>query len=61
MSILTIFIVIIIFGLLLWAVNTYLPLDDKVKQILNIVAIIFLVIWILKITGIIAYLTRITV
>ena len=60
MSILTIFIVIIIFGLLFWAVNTYLPLDGKVKQILNILAIIFLVIWILKITGIIAYLTRIT-
>ena len=61
MSILTVLIVIVVFGVILWAINNFLPMDGKVKQILNIVAIIFLVIWILKITGIIAYLTRITV
>jgi hypothetical protein len=56
MSILTILVVLVVVGLLLWLVNSYIPMDAKVKQILNIVAIIALIIWLLKIFGIFAYL-----
>lgn len=61
MPILTIFIVIIIVGLLLYLVNTYLPLDAKVKSILNIVVIVVLVIWLLKAFGVFAMLSGVRV
>jgi hypothetical protein len=43
-------IVFIVFvGLVLWLVNQYIPMDPKVKQILNVVVIIALVLWLLGI------------
>jgi 1-acyl-sn-glycerol-3-phosphate acyltransferase len=50
--ILTIFIVIIVVGVLLWLVNTYIPMDRKIKNILNAVVVIILVIWLLKAFGV---------
>ncbi len=52
MPILTIFIVIIVVGVLLWLVNTYIPMDRKIKNILNAVVVIILVIWLLKAFGV---------
>ncbi|HEY5591116.1 MAG TPA: Thivi_2564 family membrane protein, partial [Paludibacter sp.] len=40
MSLLSILLVIIIVGVLLWVVNTYIPMDHKIKNILNIVVVI---------------------
>ena len=51
MPILNILIVIIVVGVLLWLVNTYLPMDRKIKSILNAVVIIVLVIWLLRAFG----------
>lgn len=56
MSILNVLIVLIVVGVLLWLVNTYIPMDAKIKQILNIVAIIAVVIWLLKAFGVLASL-----
>jgi uncharacterized membrane protein len=56
MSILTVLVVLIVIGVLLWLVNTYIPMDAKIKQILNIVAIIFVIIWLLKAFGVLASL-----
>jgi hypothetical protein len=39
-------------GVLLWAVNTYIPMDAKIKQIINVVAIICVVVWLLEIFGV---------
>jgi hypothetical protein len=56
MSLLTILIVLVVVGLILWLVNTYIPMDGKIKQILNIVAIIAVIIWLLKAFGVFAML-----
>lgn len=56
MSILTILIVLIVVGLLLWLVNNYIPMDGKIKQLFNIVAVIAVIIWLLKVFGVFAYL-----
>jgi hypothetical protein len=61
MPLLTILIVLIIAGVLLWLVNNYIPMDRKIKSILNIVVVIVLVIWLLKIFGVFSYLTSIHV
>jgi hypothetical protein len=51
MPLLTILIVLLVVGVLLWLVNTYLPMDRKIKNILNAVVVIVLVIWLLKVFG----------
>ena len=59
MSRFTILLIIIIAGVLLWLVNAYIPMDSKIKRIFNIVVVVVLIIWILKVFGIFSYLTNI--
>ena len=56
MSLITILIVLIVVGVILWLVNSYIPLDSKIKMIINIVVVAFVVIWLLKVFGVFAYL-----
>jgi hypothetical protein len=56
MPVITILIVLIIVGILLWLVNTYIPMDGKIKKIINIVTIIAIILWLLKAFGVFAYL-----
>lgn len=49
-------VVIIVVGVLLWLVNNYIPMDSKIKQILNIVVVIALILWILKVFGLLSFL-----
>ena len=57
MSVLTVLLVLVCIGVLLWLVNKYVPMDAKIKQILNIVAIIAVILWLLKAFGVFAYLS----
>lgn len=52
MSLLTIVIVIVVVGVLLWAINSFIPMDGKIKSILNVVVVIALVLWLLRAFGI---------
>jgi hypothetical protein len=61
MPLLTILIVIIVAGVLLWLVNTYIPMDGKIKSIFNVVVVIIVIVWLLKIFGVFTYLTNISV
>jgi len=61
MSILSILLVIIIVGVLLWVVNTYIPMDRKIKNILNIVVVIIVIVWLLKVFRLFSYLTNVQV
>ncbi len=48
MPLLSIIVVLVIAGVLMWLVNTYIPMDAKIKQILNIVVIIVIVLWLIS-------------
>ena len=48
MPLLTILIVLIVAGVLLWLVNNYIPMDRTIKNILNAVVVIALIVWLLK-------------
>lgn len=61
MPILNIVIVLIVVGVLLWLVNNYIPMDSKIKKILNVVVVIAVIIWLLKAFGLFDYLTNIRV
>ena len=41
-------IALVIVGVLLWLINTYIPMDAKIKSILNVVIVIAVVIWLLR-------------
>ena len=45
-------ITLVVVGVLLWLVNTYIPMDGKIKQILNIVIVIAVVLWLLRVFGV---------
>jgi hypothetical protein len=61
MPLIHVFFVLIVVGVLLWLVNTYIPMDAKIKNILNIVVVIVVVLWLLRAFGILDTLTGIRV
>ena len=61
MPVLTIIIVILVVGVLLWLINSYIPMQRTIKGILNAVVIIILVIWLLKVFGVLDSLQNVTI
>lgn len=61
MPLLDVMVIIIVIGILLWAVNRFIPMDQQIKHILNIVVICVTVWWVLNVFGIIAYLQGIRI
>ncbi len=55
MSLISLVVTLIIIGVLLWLVNTYIPMDGKIKKILNIVVFICVVLWLLSAFGILNF------
>ena len=53
MPLINLAITLIVVGVLLWLVNTYIPMDGKIKKILNVVVVICVVVWLLYVFGII--------
>jgi len=54
MSITSLIVTLVVVGLLLWLVNNYIPMDHKIKSILNVVVVIIVVLWLLSAFGIIS-------
>jgi uncharacterized membrane protein YhdT len=52
MSLISLAVTLIVIGVLLWMVNTYIPMDGKIKKILNVVVVICVVVWLLFAFGI---------
>ncbi|HXB57959.1 MAG TPA: Thivi_2564 family membrane protein [Candidatus Acidoferrales bacterium] len=52
MSLISLVITLVVIGVLLWLINTYIPMDGKIKSILNAVVVICVVVWLLFAFGI---------
>lgn len=61
MNIIAIVITVIVVGLVLYLAETYIPMAEPIKKILRIVVIIVLVIWLLRVSGLWAYLSNVNV
>jgi hypothetical protein len=61
MPLIEIVIVLIVVGVLLWLINTYIPMASPIKSLLNAVVVIALIIWILQVFGLWHYVTNIRV
>jgi len=55
MSLISVVLILILVGVLLWIVNRYIPMAAPIKTILNIVVTVVVVIWLLQIFGLIGH------
>lgn len=56
MPLMSLLVTLIVVGVLLWLVNSYIPMDAKIKNILNIVVVIVVVLWLLRAFGVLGSL-----
>lgn len=61
MSLLTIVVALIVVGLLLWLVNTYIPMEANIKRILTGVVVVVVVLWLLQGFGLLDGLSAIRI
>ena len=52
MSLVSLVVVLVIVGVILWLINSYIPMDAKIKKILNVVVIIVVILWLLQAFGV---------
>ena len=61
MPLIQVVLVLIVVGVLLWLVNTYVPMAGSIKSILNAVVVIVVVLWLLNVFGVLDNISRIRV
>ncbi|HZK12744.1 MAG TPA: Thivi_2564 family membrane protein [Atribacterota bacterium] len=61
MSLISLLVVLIAVGVILWLINTYIPMDAKIKKILNAVVVIVVILWLLQAFGILGNLNNIRI
>ena len=53
MTLVNIVVILVVVGLVMWLINTYIPMAGAIKSLLNIVVFVVLLIWILQVFGLI--------
>ena len=61
MPLVQILVVLVVVGVLLWLVNSFIPMAGSIKSILNAVVVILVVLWLLNVFGVMHSLSRIHV
>jgi hypothetical protein len=61
MPLLNLIVVLVVVGLALWAINSYIPMQSTMKQILNVVVVIAVIIWLLSVFGVIGNINAIRI
>ena len=61
MPLLTVILTLIIIGILLWLINSFIPMDGKIKSILNAVVVICVIVWLLHVFGLLDNVNNISV
>jgi len=61
MPLIQVVIALIVVGVLLWLVNQFIPMDRKIKSILNGVVIIAVILWLLNVFGLFDSLSNIKI
>jgi hypothetical protein len=61
MSLISLLLVLVIVGVVLWLINTYIPMDGKIKKILNVAVVIFVILWLLGASGVLGSMSSIRI
>jgi hypothetical protein len=59
MSLINLVIILVVVGVILWLINSYIPMQATIKKILNAVVVIAVVIWLLSVFGLIDNISNI--
>ena len=59
MPLIQLVIVLVVVGVILWLINSYIPMQTTIKKILNVVVVIAVVIWLLSVFGVIGNISAI--
>jgi uncharacterized membrane protein len=52
MDLIQLLVVLVVVGVVLWLINTYVPMQAPFKTIINIIVVLFVCIWLLNAFGI---------
>ena len=52
MDLISIVVVLVVVGVILWLVQTYIPMPAPIKTVIMVIVVLFLCIWLLRIFGI---------
>ena len=61
MSLITLVIVLVVVGVVLWLINSYIPMQATIKKILNAVVVIVVILWLLSAFGVIGSLNTVRI
>jgi len=61
MPLISLIVVLLVVGVILWLINNYLPIDRNIKKILNAVVIIVVLLWLLSVFGILGPMSRLRI
>jgi hypothetical protein len=61
MPLVQVLLVLIVVGVLLWLVNSFIPMAGSIKSILNAVVVICVVVWLLNVFGLMGQIYRVHV
>jgi hypothetical protein len=61
MPLLQLVIVLVVVGVLLWVINSYIPMQTTIKKILNVVVVVGVILWLLSVFGVIGSLQGIRI
>jgi hypothetical protein len=61
MPLVNLIIILVVVGVILYLVNNYIPMDSKIKSILNIVVVIVVILWLLSVFGVIGSISGLRV
>ena len=61
MPLIQVVVVLIAIGVILWLINRFIPMARSIKSILNAVVVIAVVLWLLRVFGMLSYLSTIRV
>jgi hypothetical protein len=53
MTLIDIVLALVIIGLIMWLINTYIPMAGGIKSLLNVVVFVVVLIWVLQIFGLV--------
>jgi len=57
MPLINLVLILVAVGVVLWLINNYIPMDRKIKSILNVVVVIVVILWLLSVFGVIGSLS----
>jgi type IV secretory pathway TrbD component len=52
MPLVSVLVVLIVAGVVLWLINTYVPMQPPIKTVLNVIVVLVLCLWLLSLFGI---------